>query len=105
MNFLLILVHSKCKAMGFQEINKEQVGELNFPHSDVLLTDQERKQRKADLERAMSLGNLEQVKVKIYFEDDQEKRFVDTTIWGVTDESIILKQGVVIPFRRIFKVL
>ena len=99
------MLHSIGKAMEFKEINKEEVGSLNFPQADVLKTEQERSQRKLDLERAMSLGNLEQVKVKIYFEDDSQKRVVDTTIWGVTDQSIILKQGTTIPFRRIFKVI
>lgn len=53
----------------------------------------------------MSLGNLEKVKVKIFFEDDKSKIYVETTIWGVTDESVILKQGLVIPNKRIYKVI
>jgi hypothetical protein len=89
----------------FKEIDKENIGELNFPMDEVLKTEKKIMQRQSELERAMALGNLEQVKVKIYFEDDKEKLFVDTTIWGVTDESIILKQGLVIPNRRIIKVV
>ncbi|MGF1566434.1 MAG: hypothetical protein ACFCUH_13785 [Flavobacteriales bacterium] len=89
---------------AFLEIPKEQVGALHFPDSDVLTSDADRKQRKAALERAMTLGNLEQIKFKIYFEDHQGKRFVDTTIWGVTDERIILKQGLTIPTHRIISI-
>ena len=62
-------------------------------------------QRKNDLDRALSLGNLEHVKIKIFFEDDISKKAVETTIWGVTDSRVILKQGVVIPVNRIHKIV
>ena len=55
------------------------------------------------MERAIALGNLEHQKVKIYFEDDKKKRVVNTTIWAVTDNAIVLKQNVVIPIKRIYK--
>lgn len=58
-----------------------------------------------DLDRALSLGNLEHLKIKIYFEDDTSKKVVETTIWGVTEERVILKQGVVIPVKRIHKII
>jgi RNA-binding protein YhbY len=61
--------------------------------------------RKNELDRALSLGNLEHVKIKIYFEDDKSKKMVETTIWGVTDSRVILKQGVVIPVNRIHKIV
>ncbi|TJZ60075.1 hypothetical protein FAZ15_14425 [Sphingobacterium olei] len=89
----------------FKEIDKENIGKLNFPMDDIVKMEKKQIQRQSELERAMALGNLEQVKVKIYFEDDKDKLFVETTIWGVTDESVILKQGLVIPNRRIFKVI
>ena len=63
------------------------------------------KQRKQDLDRALTLGNLEHVKMKIYFEDDMSFKVVETTIWGVTDNRVILKQGVVIPVNRIHKLI
>lgn len=90
---------------AYNEIAKERVGELHFPNEDVLANESERKQRRSALERAMTLGNLEQIKFKIYFEDGQSKLFVDTTIWGVTDETVILKQGVTIPAKRIVNII
>ena len=63
------------------------------------------KQRKQNLDLALTLGNLEHVKIKIYFEDDEGPKVVDTTIWGVTDSRVILKQGVVIPVNRIHKII
>ena len=88
---------------NFEIIEKELINELNFPVSDVLDDKEEINQRNLDLDRALSLGNLEHSKIKIYFEDDQSKKVVETTIWGVTDQRVILKKGIVIPINRIYK--
>ncbi len=76
----------------FQLIDKEAISTLNFPTIDVLEEKEAIIQRKNDLDRALSLGNLEHVKIKIFFEDDISKKAVETTIWGVTDSRVILKQ-------------
>ena len=89
----------------FELIDKEIIALLNFPKSDVLEDKDEITSRKNELDRALSLGNLEHVKIKIYFEDDKSKKMVETTIWGVTDNRVILKQGVVIPVNRIHKIV
>lgn len=89
----------------FQLIEKEDVANLSFPKTEVLHEKEDIVQRKSDLERAMALGNLEHVKIKIYFEDDASKKMVETTIWGITEERVILKQGVVIPIQRIHKLV
>ena len=89
----------------FELIDKEIIASLNFPKSDVLEDKDEITSRKNELDRALSLGNLEHVKIKIYFEDDKSKKMVETTIWGVTDSRVILKQGVVIPVNRINKIV
>jgi hypothetical protein len=62
-------------------------------------------QRMNDLDRALSLGNLEHGKIKIFFEDNISKKAIETTIWGVTDNRVILKQGLVIPVNRIYKIV
>lgn len=91
---------------NFETIDKEKISSLIFPNADVLDEDKEAiKQRKDDLDRALTLGNLEHLKIKIYFEDDTSKKMVDTTVWGLTEERIILKQGVVIPIHRIYKTI
>ena len=90
---------------AFELIDKELIASLNFPKSDVLEDKEDISGRKNDLDRALSLGNLEHVKIKIYFEDDMSKKMVETTIWGVTDSLVILKQGVVIPVNRIHKIV
>ncbi|WP_395056001.1 hypothetical protein [Flavobacterium sp.] len=88
---------------NFEIIEKEAIENLHFPEIDVLEGIEAINQRNSDLERALSLGNLEHSKIKIYFEDDYSKKVVETTIWGVTDKRVILKKGVVIPINRIYK--
>ena len=90
---------------AFELIDKELITSLNFPKTDVLEDKEAILGRKNDLDRALSLGNLEHVKIQIYFEDDMSKKMVETTIWGVTEERVILKQGVVIPVKRIHKIV
>ena len=65
---------------------------------------EEIKNRMSSLEKALKLGNNEQHKIKIIFEDDTNKKQVETTVWGLTDKQVILKQGISIPIHRIIEV-
>lgn len=85
-------------------IEKENISGLKFPDTEVLASKEEIKNRFANLERALKLGNLEHNKIKIIFEDSEGVKQVNTTVWGVTDKRVILKQGVVIPIHRIHEV-
>jgi hypothetical protein len=70
-----------------------------------VLTDSNKiEERKTALNRALTLGNLEHSKIKIYFEDDNSFKYIETTVWGITDKRIILKQGMVIPINRVHTV-
>jgi hypothetical protein len=89
--------------LDYDIIDKELIASLSFPNSEVLKDADAIEKRKQDLDRALSLGNLEHVKIKIYFEDSISCKMVETTIWGVTDNRVILKKGVVIPVNRIYK--
>ena len=89
----------------FQLIEKEEVASLKFPDKDVMSDKDDVIQRKLDLERALTLGNLEHLKIKIFFEDDSSKRVAETTVWGMTADEVILKKGVVIPIKRIHKII
>lgn len=88
-------------ATDFEIIEKEMIENLRFPSSEVLGDLSKINERTSDLERALSLGNLEHSKIKIYFEDDVSCKAVETTVWAVTDKRVILKQGVGIPINRI----
>ncbi len=88
----------------FEKIEKEAIETLKFPNNEVLLDNDLIEERNSELNRALALGNLEHTKIKIYFEDDQARKQVETTVWGVTDKRVILKQGVVIPIHRVHKI-
>lgn len=88
---------------NFEIIEKEKIIDLFFPKEEVLEDQAQIEQRFIDLNRALSLGNLEHSKIRIYFEDNASKKVVETTVWGLTDQRVILKKGYVIPINRIYK--
>lgn len=87
-----------------QVIEKELISNLVFPAHEVLADKHSLEERKANLFRATSLGNLESHKVYITFEDAEGLKCVNTTIWAVTDRKAILKGGRSIPVNRIHSV-
>ncbi len=89
---------------AFEKIEKEMISGLKFPENEVLSDKEAIIDRLTELNRALTLGNLDHTKIRIYFEDDQSCKVVETTVWGVTDKRVILKQGVVIPINRIHKI-
>ena len=89
---------------AFEKIEKEMISDLKFPENEVLTDKEAIQDRLTELNRALSLGNLDHTKIRIYFEDDKSCKVVETTVWGVTDKRVILKQGVVIPINRIHKI-
>ena len=82
-------------------IDKEEINLLHFPKEDVLYRTADKIKREEELKKALSLGNLNHFKVKIFFEDIEGAKSVDTTIWGLTTTSVILKKGVTIPISRV----
>lgn len=82
-------------------IDKEAIPSLYFPDSEVLTSLSEIEKRFDDLQKAAQLGNGDHVKMKIYFEDSEGLKRVETTVWAVTDKRIILKHGATIPINRI----
>lgn len=86
-------------------IAKEQVNDLRFPAEEVLKSKDDIRKRRADLERAVMLGNVEKSKVRVYFEDEVGLRYVETTIWSITDDRVILKGDGSIPLRRVVQVV
>ncbi|UYW02607.1 hypothetical protein K5I29_05335 [Flavobacterium agricola] len=78
---------------------------MHFPTTDVLQDKEEIAKRLSDLDKVTILGNGDHIKVELFFEDDSTKYRVDTTVWGVTDARVILKQGIVLPINRIYKIV
>ncbi len=88
---------------NFESIEKENIHLLSFPQAEVLESKEAMQQRYSELNRALALGNLEHSKTKIFFEDNHSKKVVETTVWALTDQRVILKQGHSIPINRIYK--
>jgi len=91
--------------VAFKPIEKEDIEGLIFPANDVLTDPHEISQRKRDLEKAMAIGNIDQTKIEIFFEDDKETLVTNTTVWAVTPVHIVLKKGVTIPIHRIHRII
>jgi len=85
-------------------IDKAEIPYLHFPKEDVIQSSFDKQKRLDALNKALSLGNLDHFKVKIYFQDIAGLKQVETTIWGLTTKSVILKKGVVIPIARISEI-
>lgn len=85
-------------------VEKEMISSLTFPKEEVLKDADKQKELKTALDKAMKLGNAYKGKVKIVFEDSEGVKAVETTIWGVTDKNVLLKQTTLIPIRRILEI-
>lgn len=83
-------------------VQKEYIPLIKFPKEDVFQDKSQKSLRAYYLNRASQLGNLLKNKVNIYFKDAENKLMrVHTTIWAVTQNSVILKKGTIIPRHRI----
>lgn len=78
-------------------IPKEEISKLHFHRNEVLKSEEAIRKRRADLYRAMILGNAYHAKVKIDFAADEGKGSVETTVWHATDADVALKGGTIIP--------
>lgn len=86
------------------KIEKENLDQIQFLDKEVLSDKISIKERKINLNRALILGNAYRRKVKIIFSTSDGLRQVETTIWAVTEENVILKGGRLIPIKSVNKV-
>jgi len=84
-------------------VDKEIIGNLHFPSDEILSSTDQKQKRQYELERAASLGT-DKVKIKILFEDADGLKQVETTVWAVTKDSVVLKHGATIPIHRIHEI-
>ncbi|MCU0422564.1 MAG: hypothetical protein MUC81_07100 [Bacteroidia bacterium] len=84
-------------------IEKEQIPSLKFSSFEVLNTPEEKLERRANIEKAMLIGNSSKSKSKIFFMTEEGLMEVETTVWAATDDSVTLKGGVIIPLHCITK--
>jgi hypothetical protein len=100
---LLENTYYQTQKLRSHSVEKDSIKGLKFIDKDVL--DQESAlERKANLEKAVMLGNAIKHKVRIFFKDQQSNKHVETTIWHADERYISLKGGITIPVRSIYKV-
>ena len=85
-------------------ISKEELPSCEIAKGDALSDPSERLIRKNDLDRAMKLGNNEHQKVKIIFESTEGTMAVETTVWEVTQNYVILKSNMALPIRCVHRI-
>ena len=84
-------------------VDKEIIDKLHFPDEEVLTSNDLKLQRDYELKRSASLGT-DRVKIKILFEDNEGLKQVETTVWAVSKDSIVIKHGATIPIKRIHEI-
>ena len=87
------------------KINKENISSLHFGQEEVLQSKDEIRMRLFELERSQTLGNLLQTKVKLTFQSSDSQIYeVDTTVWAVGNQFVLLKGGITIPIHSIIQI-
>ncbi|MEM9857686.1 MAG: hypothetical protein AAF843_10030 [Bacteroidota bacterium] len=91
---------------SIHRIDKAELENVTFKKDEVLSNDSDKIVRKSNLMRGLALGNLHKRHVVIQFENIFDMQLeVETTIWAVTQNHIMLKGGKIIPIRCIFNVV
>lgn len=83
-------------------IDKEQITALTFRDTETEV--QNPLEIRRQLSTALVLGNSQKHKVRLVFDSDAGLKMVYTTIWGLGEEHVILKQGIAIPIDNILEV-
>ena len=83
-------------------VEKEDIATMHFAPDDVLTDPAARQHRRAEADRAVTLGNAYHGKLDIYFQtaDGAAKR-VATTIWAADSDHLTLKSGASLPLRAV----
>ena len=83
---------------------KEEIPNKHFKREDVLNDPDAILQRREDLEKAMRIGNNDHGKVKIIFDTTEGYYQVETTVWSVTQNNVMLKSNAIIPIHSIHQI-
>lgn len=87
----------------YKNVEKEHIKTLTFPNRDVFADPNAIHQRISELSNAFSLGNLQYFRMKIFFEDNESKKVVESCVREISSQKVILDNDVVIPVNRIYK--
>ena len=87
---------------AFEIVEKEAIADLHFSADDVLTDPLDILRRRADAERAVTLGNAHHGKLDIYFQvADGRVMRVATTVWANHGEYMSLKSSLTLPIRAV----
>ncbi|MEI6507864.1 MAG: hypothetical protein WCO54_05220 [Bacteroidota bacterium] len=86
---------------GISSVMKEDTNDFYFVTEDVLVSAEQKTQRKSELHKALILGNSEKSKSKIVFATNEGLKKVETTVWAIDDSEVVLKSGAFIPIHAI----
>lgn len=84
-------------------VDKTSISTFTFPEDSIHNSEIETKNLMIKLKVAASLGAMKK-KCKIFFEDSIELKVVETTVWSISEENVMLKAGISIPLKRILHV-
>lgn len=85
-------------------INLEEVISLHFPTDDVFFSKEEQQNRLKQVEGLMTTENVMEQTMKIMFQDIEGMKCICTTICGISEKEVVLKNKVRIPMQRILKI-
>lgn len=88
-----------------KRIVKESLNDIEITSDEVLSRTDLVRRRSSNLKRALHLGNGHyKRKVKLIFKSNLGRTQVETTVWGITEQFVLLKGGLRIPIKSIYKV-
>jgi hypothetical protein len=85
-------------------VNLEEVISLHFPTDDVFFSKEEQQNRLKQVEGLMTTENVMEQPMKIMFQDIEGMKCICTTICGLSEKEVVLKNKVRIPMQRILKI-
>lgn len=91
--------------MNPQKIETGEIAKLHFLPNDILADDVQKSERTQKLLKGAILGNIEKEKCKLVFHALEGDRYIETTIWAVTDKYVCLKGGVTLLIMSIMDVI
>lgn len=87
-----------------QKIEKEEIKNLSFLDKDVLNSEVEQKERFYFAQKARTLGNIEKSKSRICFHTTNGIYEVNTTVWDVDNDFIMLKGASALPLKSVYSI-
>lgn len=88
-----------------QNIDKSLICKYSFSNEDVLEDKNTRVIRRANLLKALKLGNLNKQHVQLHFISSQGIHMKSrVTVWAVTRKHVVLKASKIIPISSILSV-